>query len=132
LVAIARFCQKYRLHMISDEIYGMSAFRSSGMLHGGSHNPEGEDAALDGFTSILSLDESDGVDVKNLHMLYGASKDFGMGGLRLGFLVTRNKILWQTVRKLWYSASTEHSLHFFNITHCLVCLRGSHDFLIHS
>lgn len=88
LVALARWCAREGLHLVSDEIYAMSVFPS-------------RDGELDGFTSVLSIAEQACIDGRNIHVLYGASKDFGLGGLRLGFLVTRNENLKEAVRRLW-------------------------------
>lgn len=84
LVDVARFCGRRGMHLLSDEIYAMSSF---------SEEP---------FTSVLSIpdDPARGVFAENIHCMYGASKDFGCGGLRLGFLVTRNGLLWKSVRRL--------------------------------
>lgn len=87
LLEIARFCGRRRLHLIADEIFALSGFETS--LH------------LPSFTSVLSIatDRTNGVSSTNIHCLYGCSKDWAMGGLRLGFLVSRNKALWQSCRK---------------------------------
>jgi aspartate/methionine/tyrosine aminotransferase len=46
--------------------------------------------------------------------MYGASKDFGGGGLRLGFLITRNALLWKTTRRLaLFTWVTKFSAAFF-------------------
>ncbi|KAH6714634.1 pyridoxal phosphate-dependent transferase [Leptodontidium sp. MPI-SDFR-AT-0119] len=99
LVAIAKFCALEGMHFISDEIYAMSSISRSA-------------TNLDSFTSVLSLREDEGVSLQNIHCLSGASKDFGMGGLRLGWLVTRNDVLKQTVRKLgaftWVNAFADN------------------------
>lgn len=91
IVEIARFCGQRNMHLLSDEIYAMSTFTS----------PE-QSGVLDPFTSVLSIqdDPTRGVVAENIHCMYGASKDFGCGGLRLGFLVTRNELLWRSVRRL--------------------------------
>lgn len=86
LVKIAQFCARHSLHLISDEIYALSAREGTGRL--------------DGFTSVLSLPSSTCISSKNIHVLSGASKDFGLGGLRLGWIITRNTLVWQTVRRL--------------------------------
>jgi aspartate/methionine/tyrosine aminotransferase len=99
LVELAQFCAKYMLQLISDEIYAMSAHTADEANAANAQN-ETEDQ-IDTFTSVLTLDTTDGADPENIHTLYGASKDFGMGGLRLGFLITRNAVMWQCVRKLW-------------------------------
>jgi aspartate/methionine/tyrosine aminotransferase len=90
LVEIARFCGERGLHLVSDEIFAMSCFDSE------------EEGGLDTFTSVLSIpdDVEKNVKKENIHALYGASKDFGMGGLRLGFLVSRNGVLKETCRKI--------------------------------
>ncbi|PVH77471.1 PLP-dependent transferase [Cadophora sp. DSE1049] len=99
LVAIAKYCAQEGMHFISDEIYAMSSISRSA-------------ANLDSFTSVLSLEEDEGVSLQNIHCLSGASKDFGMGGLRLGWLVTRNDALKLTVRKLgaftWVNAFADN------------------------
>ncbi|KAF6819705.1 hypothetical protein CSOJ01_01112 [Colletotrichum sojae] len=85
LVDIARFCGRRGMHLLSDEIYAMSTCSPS-----------------EPFTSMLSIpdDPARGVFAENVHCMYGASKDFGCGGLRLGFLVTRNELLWKSIRRL--------------------------------
>ncbi|RDW77506.1 hypothetical protein BP6252_05559 [Coleophoma cylindrospora] len=106
LTEIARFCGKHRLHLISDEIFAMSGFESTDRNGG----------KLDNFTSVLSIpeDKESGVFTENIHSLYGASKDFAMGGLRLGFLITRNKQLWQTCRRIaLFTWLTSFSTAFF-------------------
>lgn len=72
-----QFCQKHRLHLLSDEIYACSVFDS------------GEPAVP--FTSILSIDSSGLIDPDLLHVTYGLSKDFGAAGLRVGAIITRSK-----------------------------------------
>ncbi|KAK5111396.1 hypothetical protein LTR85_012170 [Meristemomyces frigidus] len=89
LLALARFCGRHRLHLLSDEIYAMSSFDSP-------------DSALDTFSSVLSIPDDPAYSVfgENIHCMYGASKDFAAGGLRLGFLITRSQLLWKTCRRL--------------------------------
>ncbi|KAI8166794.1 WD repeat domain-containing protein 83 [Colletotrichum sp. SAR 10_70] len=85
LIEIARFCGQRKMHLLSDEIYALSTFTPY-------------DRAATPFTSVLSIpgDPENGVFTENIHCMYGASKDFGCGGLRLGFLVTRNELLWRS------------------------------------
>ncbi|UZP43524.1 hypothetical protein NXS19_011336 [Fusarium pseudograminearum] len=47
-----------------------------------------DDADITPFTSILYIS-----DQQNIHCLYGMSKDFNMGGLRMGFLVSRSPLI---------------------------------------
>ncbi|KAI8302475.1 WD repeat domain-containing protein 83 [Colletotrichum sp. SAR11_59] len=85
VIEIAKFCGQRKMHLLSDEIYAMSTFTPC-------------DRAATPFTSVLSIpeDPENGVFTENIHCMYGASKDFGCGGLRLGFLVTRNELLWRS------------------------------------
>ncbi|KAK1853790.1 aspartate aminotransferase [Colletotrichum chrysophilum] len=103
LIEIARFCGQRKMHLLSDEIYAMSTFTP-------------HDRAATPFTSVLSIpdDPENGVFTENIHCMYGASKDFGCGGLRLGFLVTRNELLWRSVRRLvLFTWVTSFSAAFF-------------------
>lgn len=85
LRAIASFCGRHKLHLISDEIYAKSVFE----------NPQAQEAVP--FTSVLALDLADRIDSRLVHVLYGASKDFCANGLRLGALYTRNQGLHDAV-----------------------------------
>ncbi|CAG8357156.1 unnamed protein product [Penicillium salamii] len=80
LKAIAKFCSRHALHLISDEVYASCVFETT--------DPEAVP-----FTSIISLDLSNLIDPNLVHVLYGFSKDFASGGLHLGFLVTQNQQL---------------------------------------
>ncbi|KAL5093937.1 hypothetical protein Trisim1_009411 [Trichoderma cf. simile WF8] len=108
LLEMARFCGRHKMHLLSDEIYAMSSF-------------EPLEPGLDMFSSVLTIEDSphDGVFKENTHCLYGASKDFAAGGIRLGFLITRNELLWKTCRRLalftWVSSfSTAFVTHFLS------------------
>jgi aspartate/methionine/tyrosine aminotransferase len=77
-----QFCNKYDLHLFADEVYALSVLDSSLTL----------------FTSVLSFDSSSYISPEYLHVVYGMSKDFAAGGLRLGRLYLRNKALMDAVR----------------------------------
>lgn len=80
--ALLHFCQKYQIHLISDEVYALSVYGSDNSKHG--------------FTSALSIDPVPlGVDPALVHVLYGMSKDFAAAGLRLGCLISHNQRLLQ-------------------------------------
>lgn len=79
--AIMQLCQRRRIHLIMDEIYALSVYP----------NPDDADAVP--FTSSLAFDSSAYISPERLHLLYGFSKDFAAGGLRLGCLYTRNREL---------------------------------------
>ncbi|KAK4147332.1 pyridoxal phosphate-dependent transferase [Dichotomopilus funicola] len=77
LVALAALCNKYQLHLVSDEVYALSVWR---------------DAPT--FTSVLALDLDSLIDPALVHVLWGVSKDFGANGWRVGCLVSpRNPAL---------------------------------------
>ncbi|OLL22474.1 Elongation factor G, mitochondrial, partial [Neolecta irregularis DAH-3] len=78
IIEFMRLCQKYRLHLISDEIYALSVFK----------NPEIPDAVP--FVSVLSIDTIDIIDPHLIHCLHGMSKDFCANGLRLGVLISQH------------------------------------------
>lgn len=88
LVELMRFCDKYSLHLLSDEIYAMSVY--------GSEDDEGEQE----FNSVVSFDTDPYIRKELLHVLYGLSKDFAAGGLRLGCLYTRNEELRRAINTL--------------------------------
>ncbi|KAI9841470.1 MAG: hypothetical protein M1837_000688 [Sclerophora amabilis] len=87
LKALLQFCQKHQLHLVSDEVYALSVFDS------------GRPNALP-FSSVLSIDLAGLIDTHLVHVLYGLSKDFAAGGLRLGCLVTRNMEMRQAMRAI--------------------------------
>ena len=57
IIAYMRFCQKYRIHLISDEIYAMSTFTNS----------EYSDALP--FILVLSISEEGIIDESLVHVL---------------------------------------------------------------
>ncbi|KAM0254606.1 hypothetical protein ACHAQJ_006642 [Trichoderma viride] len=80
LVSLMAFCQKHRIHFISDEVYAATVFES------------GEPGTYP-FTSILSIDPKGIIDQDLVHVIYGMAKDFGSAGLRVGALITHNAAL---------------------------------------
>jgi aspartate/methionine/tyrosine aminotransferase len=94
LEKLARFCAQRRLHLISDEIYALSVISPSAGKRGG------QTEVLDTFTSALSITKVAKCDPAMIHVLYGASKDFGLSALRLGFLVTQNPIVKESCRRI--------------------------------
>ncbi|KAF4312612.1 1-aminocyclopropane-1-carboxylate synthase [Botryosphaeria dothidea] len=83
LIALMRFCNKHRLHLISDEIYALSIYKPSAAP---SESPTP-------FTSVLSIDYQQYIDPNLLHVMYGLSKDFAASGIRIGCLIVRNPAL---------------------------------------
>ncbi|KAF2623960.1 putative aspartate aminotransferase [Macroventuria anomochaeta] len=85
LVALMRFCHLHALHFIADEVYALSVFP----------NPSYPSATP--FTSALSIDPTGIIDPNLIHATYGLSKDFGLAGLKVGCLITRNEELKRAV-----------------------------------
>ena len=73
------FAATHNLHVISDEIYALSAYPSSS------------------FTSVLAMDTSDLIDADLLHCLWGTSKDFGASGIRIGAVISHNEQLLSSI-----------------------------------
>lgn len=84
LIKIMQFCQKHRLHLLSDEIYACSVFDT--------------DEPATPFTSILSIDSTGVIDPDLLHVTYGLSKDFGAAGLRLGAIITQSRPVLRAIQ----------------------------------
>lgn len=87
LVEVMKFCQRRQLHLISDEVYGLSVFGAE------LSDSYAEEKALAPFTSVLSIETKGVIDPGLLHVEYGTSKDFAAAGLRLGVLITRHREL---------------------------------------
>jgi len=67
-------CAKYEIHVIVDEIYALSQLHSE-----------------NSFRSILSFPSLP--DPERTHFVWGVSKDFGLAGLRIGVILSRNRPL---------------------------------------
>ncbi|KAG0645986.1 putative aminotransferase sirI [Hyphodiscus hymeniophilus] len=87
LRAFFALCNKYNIHLISDEIYALSVFD----VDGSKRTP---------FTSVLSIDPTGLLRTDQVHVLYGMSKDFGAAGLRLGCVVSHNKEMTKATRNI--------------------------------
>ncbi|OTB00780.1 hypothetical protein M426DRAFT_15136 [Hypoxylon sp. CI-4A] len=98
LVGLMRLCASKGIHLISDEIYALSVYNR-------------DDRPVEKFTSVLSIDTTDIIDPKQVHALYGMSKDFGAAGMRLGCLVTRSNEFTQAVRSVCcFSSPSQFSM----------------------
>lgn len=80
LVGLIKLCQKYAIHLISDEIYALSVWE----------NRVDTTPASVPFESCSSIDPTDLIDPARLHIVWGMSKDFGANGLRLGAIISQN------------------------------------------
>jgi aspartate/methionine/tyrosine aminotransferase len=75
-----KLCQKYRIHLVSDEIYALSVWENT--VDEMSHGPVP-------FHSALSIDTTDIIELSLVHVLWGFSKDFGANGIRLGMVISQ-------------------------------------------
>ncbi|KAI7251974.1 PLP-dependent transferase [Hortaea werneckii] len=91
LIEFMKLCEKYQIHLLSDEIYAMSVY---------SPTPPPSPSP---FESILAFDSTPYISPSLLHVLYGLSKDFAAGGLRIGFLLDPCRVgtagLWTPGRR---------------------------------
>lgn len=94
IIGLMKLCQKHQIHLLADEVYvsikpappfphvclGLTTNTSKAL----SVYDVGDPIA-NPFTSVLSIpNSSDYISPTLLHILYGFSKDFASGGLRLG------------------------------------------------
>ncbi|KAF2193847.1 1-aminocyclopropane-1-carboxylate synthase 1 [Zopfia rhizophila CBS 207.26] len=84
LIALMKFCQQRKVHLLADEVYAMSVY-------------EVPEPSATPFISVLSFDYSRYINRDYLHFIYGMAKDFACGGLRMGALWTKNKELARAV-----------------------------------
>ncbi|WP_323179583.1 aminotransferase class I/II-fold pyridoxal phosphate-dependent enzyme [Streptomyces sp. NBC_00654] len=88
---ICRWALDKQMHIVSDEIYAHS-----------------QSTGADGFRSVLSLDAY-ATDPDRFHLVYGLTKDFGLSGFRIGFLISKSN----AVRKVMQGDETWKSLAWF-------------------
>jgi 1-aminocyclopropane-1-carboxylate synthase len=103
LVAYLRLCQKYRIHLVSDEIYTFTTWK----------NHHDKSPAPVDFTSVLSIRLDGVIDPSLVHVLWGMSKDFGANGLRVGYIISqRNQAFHKAVLEVaiysYASSVAEH------------------------
>ena len=101
LEAYFRLCDKYNIHLLSDEIYGGSWFASEDF-------PDPPK-----FNSVLSFDLAKYVNPALVHVIYGMSKDFCANGIRIGCLISpSNDHLLKAFKAItsftWASQLAEH------------------------
>jgi aspartate/methionine/tyrosine aminotransferase len=80
IIGLMKLCQKYRIHLVSDEIYALSVWAN--VIDDLSFPPTP-------FRSALSIDTAGIIDSSLVHVLWGFSKDFGANGIRLGVIVSQ-------------------------------------------
>lgn len=80
IIELMRFCQKYQINLISDEIYALSTWENTVDKSGPPTIP---------FESALSINLDRIIDPQLVHVLWGLSKDFGANGIRLGVIISQ-------------------------------------------
>ncbi|KAJ6111757.1 hypothetical protein N7523_007818 [Penicillium sp. IBT 18751x] len=89
IIELMRLCQKYQMHLISDEIYALSVWENTI----DQHPPPVK------FESALSINTSGIIDPRLVHVLWGMSKDFGANGIRLGVIISQHNVEFQNAMK---------------------------------
>lgn len=120
LQAYMEFCAKHNIHLIVDEIYAVSCYKTPTLPQTHApHSPIPNDGPASRsdpppaipFHSALRFEPGKPLRATHLHVLYGLSKDFAAGGLRLGCVVTRSAPLRQSLAALgflsWPANATE-------------------------
>jgi aspartate/methionine/tyrosine aminotransferase len=79
LIGLMQLCEKYKVHLVSDEIYALSTFR----------NQVDSEPPSVSFESILTIDPQGIIDPARIHVVWGMSKDFGANGMRLGCVISQ-------------------------------------------
>lgn len=79
IIKFMQLCQKYQIHLISDEVYALSIWKNTVDQH-----PQPVE-----FVSTLSIDTAGIIEPRLFHVLWGMSKDFGANGLRIGVLISQ-------------------------------------------
>lgn len=86
---LLRYASKHNLHVISDEVYALSTF---------GHLLPDSNVDQDPFLSVLSLPNlKQLIDPSLVHVVYGLSKDFGVNGLRVGFVIDQHNPILRNV-----------------------------------
>ncbi|EDQ90334.1 uncharacterized protein MONBRDRAFT_24686 [Monosiga brevicollis MX1] len=105
-----RFCLDHQLHFVSDEIYAMSTMAGSDKFASAHEVALNDLQAPDGWERLV-------------HVMWGASKDFGLNGLRIGVLHSCNADLRNALAStgMFFSvpAAVPGKLTSLRLKHCL-------------
>lgn len=80
LLEYLKLCEKYQIHLVSDEIYALTVWI----------NKEDREPLQLPFNSILSFDLNGIINPALVHVLWGTSKDWGANGLRVACLISQS------------------------------------------
>ena len=95
LVEIADWCEANQVHLIVNEIYGLSLVDTS---RAEIKDDYSEQIDFVSFAQIMEKRKSD-----YLHLWYAFSKDFGISGFRVGLVYSHNELMIQAYTNLNYS-----------------------------
>ena len=84
LKVLSEWCIEHKVHMIVNEIYGLSLIDTEDATHSMDYNHEGTYAS---FAKIMHTSKS-----AYLHLWYAFSKDFGVSGFRVGLVYSLNEL----------------------------------------
>lgn len=83
ILQIANWCIKNKIHLIVNELYALSTINTQHKELKGKYKEENKNTS---FAKVINKMESD-----YLHMIYGFSKDFGISGMRVGLVYSKNE-----------------------------------------
>lgn len=106
ITEIATWCIKNKIHLVVNELYALSSVNIDDSDLSTAYDPAFE------TVSIAKLIEN--MDSTYLHMIYGFSKDFGISGMRVGIMYSKNELFLQAFKNL----NTPHMVS--NLTQWLV------------
>ncbi len=95
LVEIADWCEANQIHLVVNEIYGLSLIDTSRPEISADYS---EKVDFVSFAQIMEERKSD-----YLHLWYAFSKDFGISGFRVGLVYSHNELMIQAYSNLNYS-----------------------------
>ncbi len=83
IIQIANWCVKNKIHLIVNELYALSTIDTS--------HKDLKDAYPDKFKNQSFAQVIHSMNSDYLHMIYGFSKDFGISGMRIGIVYSKNE-----------------------------------------
>ncbi len=95
LQTIADWCMQQRIHLIVNEIYGLSLINTK---HPDIQVDYNQEIPFISFAQIMEQQKS-----SYLHLWYAFSKDFGISGFRIGLVYSLNRAFLQAYENLNYS-----------------------------
>jgi aspartate/methionine/tyrosine aminotransferase len=92
LAEIADWCVEREIHLVVNEIYGLSLIDTGHPAIGSDYT---EDVAFSSFANVMAEKRSD-----HLHLWYAVSKDLGISGFRVGLVYSQNAAFLEAYENL--------------------------------